>query len=157
VNKTAVVIAAALAATLGGIAVAPQASAATSLQGRVLTAARSKQGSPYAYGAAGPSRFDCSGLTSYVYKRSGKTIPRTAQGQFNAAHHIAWQSRKGGYLVFIGTSTHSITHVGVYDGVRAGKSTMINANTGAYRGRKVVSAPISEYLGGGRHAYYGHM
>src|SRR5664279_533164 len=33
--------------------------------------ARSRKGSPYVYGATGPHRFDCSGLTRWVYARVG--------------------------------------------------------------------------------------
>lgn len=155
-KKTAAVIAATVTLTLGGIAVAPQASAATSLESQALVVARSKQGAPYQYGAAGPYRFDCSGLTQYSFKRAGKTLPRTAQAQYNSARHIAWQSRRPGDLVAIGTSSGRIEHVGIFYGVWSGKSWMVNANSGSYRGYKVVTAPITEYLGGGRHAYYAH-
>lgn len=141
-NKTAAVIAAALAATVGGIAVAPQASAATSLESRALSVAKSKQGSPYQYGAAGPSKFDCSGLTYYSYKSVGKTLSRTAQAQFNHVHHIYYSQMKPGDLVFFG-GVKSISHVGIY----VGSGKIVNANTGSYRGYKVVVAPIGEYSG----------
>lgn len=141
-NKTAAVIAAALAATLGGIAAAPQASAATSLESRALSVAKSKQGAPYHYGAAGPSRFDCSGLVYYSYKRVGKTLSRTAQAQFNRVRHIYYSQIKPGDLVFFG-GVKSIDHVGIY----VGSGKIVNANTGAYRGKKVVIAPIGEYSG----------
>lgn len=39
---------------------------------RAVAVAASKQGSPYAYGATGPKRFDCSGLTLYAFKKAGK-------------------------------------------------------------------------------------
>lgn len=155
-KKTAAVIAATVALTLGGAALgAQQADAATSYGYRALQVAKSKQGDPYRGGAAGPSAFDCSGLTYYSFKRVGKSIPRVAQDQYNhAAHHIGWQYRTPGTLVAIGTSTHHITHVGIYAGYWSGRSWMVNANSGSYRGYKVVTAPINEYLGGGRHAYY---
>lgn len=157
-KKTAAVIAATVALTLGGIALMPQqASAATSYGSRALAVAKSKQGAPYRYGAAGPSRFDCSGLTYYSFKRVGKSVPRTAQSQYNHAHHISWKSRTPGVLVAIGTSPSRITHVGIYTGYHSGKAWMINANSGHYRGYKVVNAPINEYLGGGRHAYYAYI
>ena len=40
-------------------------------------------GSPYVWGAEGPSTFDCSGLTSFAYAAAGVTIPR-APGQYAA-------------------------------------------------------------------------
>jgi cell wall-associated NlpC family hydrolase len=119
--------------------------------------AKSKQGDPYRYGAAGPNAFDCSGLTYYSFKRVGRTLPRTAQAQYQHAHHIRWQSRTPGVLVFIGTSPSHISHVGIYAGYWSGASRMVNANSASYRGYKVVTAPISEYLGGGRHAYYAYV
>lgn len=156
-NKLSIVTAAALAATVGGIAVAPQASASTStLESRALAVAKTRLGDPYARGGAGPTRFDCSGLTQYSFKRAGKSLPRTAQGQYNATRHIPWQSRRPGDLVAVGYSSRSISHVGLYAGFWSGKSWMINANSGSYRGYKVVYAPINEYLGGGRHAFYAH-
>ena len=48
--------------------------------GRV-DAALSKVGSKYVFGAAGPSQFDCSGLTSWAWKQAGVTIPRTSGTQ----------------------------------------------------------------------------
>lgn len=154
-KKTAAVIAATLALTLGGAALeAQQADAATSYGYKALQVAKSKQGDPYRRGAAGPSAFDCSGLTQYSFKRAGKSISRVAQDQYNHAHHIRWQSRTPGSLVAIGTSAGHITHVGIYAGYWSGRSWMVNANSGSYRGYKVVTAPINEYLGGGRHAYY---
>lgn len=157
-HKTAAVIAATVALTLGGAALeTSQADAATSYGYRALGVAKSKQGAPYRYGAAGPSAFDCSGLMYYSFKRVGKTLPRTAQSQYNHARHIRWQSRTPGVLVAIGTSPSRISHVGIYAGYWSGKAWMVNANSGHYRGYKVVDAPITEYLGGGRHAYYAYV
>lgn len=148
-KKTAAVLAAVVASTLGGIALAPQASAATSLDVRAMNVAKSKVGDPYRYGAAGPYRFDCSGLVYYSYKRLGKTLPRTAQSQYNHVHHISSRSRRPGDLVFFG-STHGIYHVGIY----VGSGKIVNANTGSYRGRRVVVAPIREY---GSSVHYGRV
>ncbi|MCX4799595.1 C40 family peptidase [Streptomyces sp. NBC_01242] len=151
----------ALIAALGAVTAslmlgtASPAEAAT-LKQAALKVAKARKGDPYQYGAAGPHRFDCSGLTSYSYKKAGKTIPRTAQGQYNKSRHISWKSRQPGDLVFIGRNSKGIYHVGIYAGFWSGKSWMWNANTGSYRGRKVVLAPISEYTAGA-HAYYGQV
>ena len=44
----------------------------------VVRIAASKRGTPYRYGASGPSRFDCSGLTSYAYAKAGVKLPRSS-------------------------------------------------------------------------------
>ncbi|MCX4967953.1 MULTISPECIES: C40 family peptidase [unclassified Streptomyces] len=82
---------------------------------KALTIAASKKGSPYKYGASGPRRFDCSGLTLYSFKKAGKKLPRTAQQQYNKTHHISKSKRKKGDLVFF-HSGRSVYHVGIYAG-----------------------------------------
>ncbi|MGV4982124.1 C40 family peptidase [Streptomyces sp. NPDC001709] len=106
-----------LAAVGGSIAVpglATDASAA-SLATKALQVAASKKGAPYQYGATGPRRFDCSGLTLYSFKKAGKTLPRTAAQQYNKTHHISAGSRKAGDLVFFHSGSY-VYHVGIYAG-----------------------------------------
>lgn len=79
--------------------------------------AASRKGSPYRWGAEGPHRFDCSGLTSYVYNtRLHKRIPRTAQAQYNATRHIRWGHRRKGDLVFFKDRRGHVYHVAIYAG-----------------------------------------
>ncbi|MET9122107.1 C40 family peptidase [Streptomyces sp. NPDC004528] len=105
-------------AAVGGSLVVPgvaaDAEAATPAT-RALQVAASKKGAPYSYGATGPRRFDCSGLTLYSYKKAGKKLPRTAAGQYNKSHHISASHRKAGDLVFF-HSGRSVYHVGIYAG-----------------------------------------
>lgn len=105
-------------ALVGGTLVAPgltaEAEAATHGT-KALKIAASKKGSPYGYGAAGPSRFDCSGLTLYSFKRAGKKLPRTAAQQYNKTRHIAKSNRARGDLVFF-HSGRNVYHVGIYAG-----------------------------------------
>ncbi|MEW2071094.1 C40 family peptidase [Streptomyces sp. NPDC007346] len=82
---------------------------------KALKVAASKKGAPYKYGAAGPSRFDCSGLTLYSFKKAGKKLPRTAQQQYNKTTRITASKRKPGDLVFF-HSGRSVYHVGIYAG-----------------------------------------
>lgn len=93
---------------------AQQAQAAT-LAVHALNVAASKQGSPYQWGATGPYRFDCSGLTLYSFKRAGKKLPRTAAAQYNSTRHISASTRRRGDLVFF-HSGGSVYHVGIYAG-----------------------------------------
>jgi cell wall-associated NlpC family hydrolase len=75
---------------------------------------------PYSYGGSSPSTgFDCSGLTQYVYRQYGKSIPRTAEEQFLRFRrenlHAAW----GGDLVFFHEDSDPnsyVYHVAIYEG-----------------------------------------
>ncbi|WP_028803249.1 C40 family peptidase [Streptomyces sp. 142MFCol3.1] len=82
--------------------------------GAAFSAAQSKIGSPYVYGASGPSSFDCSGLTSWAYAQAGVSIPRTSQAQANAGTRIYSQSdlQVGDLVIFYG----DMHHVGLYAG-----------------------------------------
>ncbi|MFD8568880.1 C40 family peptidase [Streptomyces sp. NPDC057694] len=93
---------------------APEASAAVAST-KALQVAASKKGAPYKWGATGPRRFDCSGLTLYSFKRAGKKLPRTAAQQYNKTRHVSASHRKRGDLVFF-HSGRSVYHVGIYAG-----------------------------------------
>jgi cell wall-associated NlpC family hydrolase len=88
--------------------------AASGRAAAAFSAAQSKLGSPYVYGASGPSSFDCSGLTSWAYAQAGVSIPRTSQAQANAGTRIYSQSdlRVGDLVLFYG----DLHHVGFYAG-----------------------------------------
>ncbi|MFI2369712.1 NlpC/P60 family protein [Streptomyces sp. NPDC018833] len=95
-------------ADLGNAVPASQRAAAA------FSAAQSKIGSPYVYGASGPSSFDCSGLTSWAYAQAGVSIPRTSQSQASIGTRISSQSQlQQGDLVFFYGDLH---HVGFYAG-----------------------------------------
>jgi cell wall-associated NlpC family hydrolase len=104
----------------GGVAttLAPPAQAAgvsASVGVKALRSAAAKRGAPYRWGAVGPSRFDCSGLTLWSYARAGKRIPRTAAQQYAATIHIRKVWLRPGDLVFF-FSGRTIYHVGIYAG-----------------------------------------
>jgi cell wall-associated NlpC family hydrolase len=134
-----------------------QSADASTVRSVALNIAKAQTGDPYQWGAEGPNKFDCSGLTYYSYRKAGKSIPRVAQKQYNYSTKISPSNRKVGDLVFIGKSSRGIYHVGIYAGWWNGKGWMVNANTGSYRGRKVVVAPIGEYTSGSPRAYYGRI
>ncbi|SDQ23433.1 C40 family peptidase [Quadrisphaera sp. DSM 44207] len=86
-----------------------------------LDAARSRLGSPYAWGATGPDAFDCSGLVQWAYRQAGVRLPRTTRQQYAALPRVPLDDLRPGDLVFYasGAEPGSIHHVGLYlgDGV----------------------------------------
>lgn len=82
----------------------------------VVSLARSKLGCSYVYGAAGPSTFDCSGLTYWIHNQLGISIPRTASAQSQSGTYVAYANLQPGDLVFYNTSGSGVSHVGIYTG-----------------------------------------
>ncbi|EAW13227.1 C40 family peptidase [Aspergillus clavatus NRRL 1] len=91
----------------------------------IVTAAQSKEGLPYVWGGGGckgPSGggFDCSGLTQYaVCQALGKTIPRTAQTQYDSkmGQRVPRAQAKEGDLLFWATGgdcKNKVAHVGIF-------------------------------------------
>jgi cell wall-associated NlpC family hydrolase len=76
----------------------------------------------YTYGGSSPSRgFDCSGLTSYIYRQFGVSLPHNAAAQYNTAYGASVGSMEnlspGDLVFFVGTTRgRGITHVALYIG-----------------------------------------
>ena len=68
---------------------------------QVLAEAARHDGAPYSYGAAGPSSFDCSGFTSYVYRQLGISLPRTSYAQYATTRHLPASLAVPGDLIFL--------------------------------------------------------
>lgn len=78
-------------------------------------------GKPYVWGATGPNSFDCSGLTQFVWRQAGVSIPRVAADQYAWTIPVPLSQLLPGDLVFYGLT--DIHHVGIY----IGNGLMINA------------------------------
>ncbi len=91
---------------------APSAPAGSSAAAAAVAAALSREGMSYVYGAAGPSSFDCSGLTSWAWAQAGVSIPRTSGGQAGLPS-VPLSELQPGDLV---TYYSPVSHVGMYIG-----------------------------------------
>jgi peptidoglycan hydrolase CwlO-like protein len=74
-------------------------------------------GTPYRWGANGPSSFDCSGFTKYVFSHFGVSLTRTTYTQINEGEYVSRGDLEPGDLVFFGSGTPH--HVGIYVGNNA--------------------------------------
>lgn len=70
-------------------------------------------GCSYRYGATGPSVFDCSGFTRYVYAHFGISLVHSAAGQAGYGTAVSKSELQPGDLVFFYSP---ISHVGIYIG-----------------------------------------
>jgi len=75
-------------------------------------AARSKEGSPYVYGAAGPNAFDCSGLTYWAWAQAGVSIPRTSRGQAGLPSVPLSQLQPGDLVTYYSPVHHVAMYIG---------------------------------------------
>lgn len=67
---------------------------------KAVSFALGQQGKPYVWGATGPSAFDCSGLMSAAWSKSGVKLPRTSREQFSVGKHVPVDQAKRGDLLF---------------------------------------------------------
>ncbi len=108
--------------------------------------AQNAMGCPYVYGATGPSKFDCSGLTTYIFSAVGVSLKRSAynQGYDDSFDKIEGASNlKRGDIVFFNTISDSdlSDHAGIY----LGDGYFIHASSGAHK--VVVSNLTTGYYG----------
>ena len=77
-------------------------------------------GDIYVWAGAGPTKWDCSGLTMRAFQRAGVSMPHFAAAQFRFGKNIPRSALAPGDLVFFG---RPISHVGIY----MGKGKMVHA------------------------------
>ena len=94
---------------------APNQSAAVQL---AIAYAKAQIGKPYQWAAAGPSRFDCSGLTMQAWARGGKALPHYSVAQFDQSTRVSMVDAQPGDLLFWSNngSPSGIHHVALYVG-----------------------------------------
>jgi len=105
-------------------------------------------GIPYRWGGDNVvDGMDCSGFVRAVYNLCGLSIPRTSREQFKAGDLIKKEELQDGDLVFFGSSTDSINHVGIYVGngrfvhaPRRGEEIRVTAVDESYFEKRFVGA-----------------
>ncbi|MCW5872416.1 MAG: C40 family peptidase, partial [Candidatus Eremiobacteraeota bacterium] len=121
---------------------------------KLMDAALSKQGAPYVFGAAGPNKFDCSGLVSWALGQAGSNV-----GHMNArglqAHYknnkVSKEELQPGDLVFFwspndrGIPPGQASHVEIYLG-----NGMTMGTDNAKEGAKKEPINWSTFIGGAR-------
>jgi cell wall-associated NlpC family hydrolase len=114
------------------LAKAPSAAAETAVK-----FALSQVGKPYAWGAAGPYSYDCSGLTMASWAHAGVSLPHSAAEQYNYGTHVPISALLPGDLIFF---YQPIGHVTIY----IGNGLMVSAPT---EGQDVSVVPLSAFNG----------
>lgn len=67
---------------------------------KVIAFAKSQEGKPYVWGAAGPDSYDCSGLVQSAFKSAGVDVPRTTAEQVMQGDVISNNDKGDGDLIF---------------------------------------------------------
>lgn len=70
-------------------------------------------GDIYVWAAAGPTRWDCSGLTMRAFQKAGVSLPHSSRIQIKYGKSVAYSALKPGDLLFFGKP---ISHVSIYMG-----------------------------------------
>lgn len=99
-------------------------------------------GADYVWGATGPTTFDCSGFTSFVFNNAaGVNITRTTYSQMGVGTPVSYGDLQPGDLVF----TYGGDHVGIYVGggsyihaPQPGDVVKVSPVTSFYTARRVL-------------------
>lgn len=81
----------------------------------LLKEARTHIGKRYRSGAKGPTAFDCSGFSSYVYRQFGYNLSASSSSQYYEGEEVDRKSLRPGDLVFFKGRNRSrgVGHVGI--------------------------------------------
>jgi cell wall-associated NlpC family hydrolase len=115
---------------------------AAPVSGRAAAAvqyALAQVGDAYVYGAAGPSAFDCSGLTMAAWAQAGVSLPHSSSAQMGSGIPVSESQLQPGDLVFYYSP---VSHVGMY----IGNGQIVNAENPS-AGVRITSVNSMPYAG----------
>jgi peptidoglycan DL-endopeptidase CwlO len=118
---------------------APTAAPASGRAAAAVAYALSKVGDAYVYGAAGPSAFDCSGLTMMAWRQGGISLPHSSSAQMSSGTPVSESQLQPGDLVFYYSP---VSHVGMY----IGHGEIVNAENPSV-GVKITGVNTMPYAG----------
>jgi peptidoglycan DL-endopeptidase CwlO len=128
---------------IGVAAASPEGATAAppSRYGGVVGVAMCYLGTPYVWGGASPSGFDCSGFVMYVYAQLGVSLPHSSYAQWGMGVAVSQSELQPGDLVFF----YGLGHVGIYVGggqyihaPHTGDVVKISSISGGYVGARRI-------------------
>lgn len=130
-------------------------SESTAMVRDLLKEARSHMGKRYRRGAKGPSAFDCSGFSSYVYRQFGYDLNASSQAQHTQGEAISTKELREGDLVFFTgrNRRRGVGHVGIVVSADNEKGTFTFIHASTSRGIRIDTNSgyySSRYIGARR-------
>ena len=114
------------------------APAASGSAAAAVRTALAQVGKPYAWGAAGPNAFDCSGLMQYSWGAAGRALPHSSSAQSGMGTPVSRDALQPGDLVFFYSP---VSHVAMY----VGNGMIVHASTEGQPVKVVPLSSLSDY------------
>jgi cell wall-associated NlpC family hydrolase len=114
------------------------APAASGSAAAAVRTALAQVGKPYAWGAAGPNAFDCSGLMQYSWGAAGRALPHSSNAQSGMGTPVSRDALQPGDLVFFFSP---VSHVAMY----VGNGMIVHASTEGQPVKVVSLASLPGY------------
>ena len=111
---TLLMLASGLSAFAKSDTLAVSASQRQSLNDSIIDYSKKFIGCPYKSGGKGPSKFDCSGFTGFVFAKFGYTLNSSSGSQYLQGKNVKRnQVTKGDLVFFAGRTSKQVGHVGI--------------------------------------------
>ena len=107
---------------IAALAAVPSPSAGSIAGAIAVQAALTRIGSPYSWGAGGPSAFDCSGLVQWAFQQAGVFLPHSSYAQSAGGQPVSMDEMQPGDVIAYYSDA---SHVGMY----VGDGMMVHAST----------------------------
>ena len=107
---------------IAALAAVPSPSAGSNAGAIAVQAALTRIGSPYSWGAGGPSAFDCSGLVQWAFQQAGVFLPHSSSAQSAGGQPVSMDEMQPGDVIAYYSDA---SHVGMY----VGDGMMVHAST----------------------------